>query len=308
MDAVTTGLFWCIISTLLYGSAFVPLKGKNFGDGVYSLQLRSIVILLVGFVVFILNENQFFPVVMLGGSLWAIANLIVLPCVGQIGLGLTVLLYSFTNCLTNWIIGNYGFIGLTKARPPKNSILNYVGLIFLLLGGILMFFIKSDLKRPNLPTPTSQSSMTGMISNEKTDVLNQIEFNLPATGNQMVNISVERFNVKRILSVIGSLPDFHRLLYNQLPVHFGQSLSFCLSCRSNIFLNLYLDLLVIEKICRCEKQSLQEVRFPHAWLLFGASSILKKSRFYGTKNLVFLFLSISITLIGVIATALSKTL
>ncbi|KAI6200668.1 hypothetical protein M3Y96_00758300 [Aphelenchoides besseyi] len=301
MDAVTTGLFWCIISTLLYGSAFVPLKGKNFGDGVYSLQLRSIVILLVGFVVFILNENQFFPVVMLGGSLWAIANLIVLPCVGQIGLGLTVLLYSFTNCLTNWIIGNYGFIGLTKARPPKNSILNYVGLIFLLLGGILMFFIKSDLKRPNLPTPTSQSSMTGMISNEKTDVLNQIEFNLPATGNQMVNISVERFNVKRIFLIFIA----YCIIKKNKPFVSAEITLASLASGTLWSIAQFLFIVSIKHLSQSVSGPIGST-FPACVAAIWSVVYFKEIK--GTKNLVFLFLSISITLIGVIATALSKTL
>ena len=85
--------------------------------GIYSLQIRSIAILIVGLVTYFLTDKpEFYPIAMVGGFLWAIgmfrtytidlipflANLIVLPCIGQLGLGITVLLYSFTNCLTNW--------------------------------------------------------------------------------------------------------------------------------------------------------------------------------------------------------------
>ncbi|KAI6214367.1 hypothetical protein M3Y94_00259700 [Aphelenchoides besseyi] len=350
MDDVTTGLILCISSTFLYGSAFVPLKGKNFGDGVYSLQLRSIVILLVGYAIFILNDCQFFPVVMVGGALWAIANLIVLPCVGQIGLGLTVLLYSFTNCLTNWLIGNYGFLGLTKARQPKNAILNYIGLMFLLFGGILMFFIKPNLKQPNLPTPTSQSSMTGMISGEKTDVLNQIEFDSPTTGTQMVNITVKQFNMKRILAVIGSLVAGFFYGVNVVPVIYYQDTfkeapqngqSYVMSHFSGIFATsslIFIAYCIIKKnrpfvaaeitlasfasgLLWAIAQSIFIISVKHLSQAISGPigstfpacvasiwSVLYFKEIKGTRNLVFLFSSISITLIGVVATALSKTL
>ncbi|KAI6217836.1 hypothetical protein M3Y99_01748600 [Aphelenchoides fujianensis] len=62
-----------------------------------------------------------------------LANLIVLPCIGVLGLGKCVLLYSFTNCLTNWACGNFGLFG-THARPPKVEWLNYIGLSILLIG------------------------------------------------------------------------------------------------------------------------------------------------------------------------------
>jgi hypothetical protein len=60
--------------------------------------------------------------------------MIVLPCIGELGIGLAVLLYSFSNCVTNWVTGNYGLFW-TNARPPTNTLLNYTGLAGLLIGG-----------------------------------------------------------------------------------------------------------------------------------------------------------------------------
>lgn len=150
MDSVFVfGLIECIASTVLYGSAFVPIKRRKFGDGIYSLQIRSIGILIVGLATYIISDYPpFYPIAMLGGMLWAIANLIVLPCIGQLGLGLTVLLYSTTNwydfsiknirlfhvfSLTNWFTGNFGLFG-TKARPPHIHWMNFIGLASLLTG------------------------------------------------------------------------------------------------------------------------------------------------------------------------------
>jgi hypothetical protein len=94
------------ITGFALGSAFVPIKKRDFRDGIYSLQIRSIAIMLVGLVSYVWSGYPpFYPIAMIGGMLWAVANLIVLPCIGQLGLGMTVLLYSTTNCLTNWFTG-----------------------------------------------------------------------------------------------------------------------------------------------------------------------------------------------------------
>jgi hypothetical protein len=128
------GILECISSTILYGSAFVPIKRRKFGDGIYSLQIRSIAILIVGLATFMISGYpKFYPIAMIGGALWAVANLIVLPCIGQLGLGMTVLLYSCVNCLTNWTTGNFGLFG-TKARPPNLEWMNYIGLGALISG------------------------------------------------------------------------------------------------------------------------------------------------------------------------------
>jgi glucose uptake protein GlcU len=69
------GVVECIASTVLYGSAFVPIKKRKFGDGIYSLQIRSIGILMVGLVTYIIADYPpFYLVAMIGGMLWAIGG------------------------------------------------------------------------------------------------------------------------------------------------------------------------------------------------------------------------------------------
>ncbi|KAI6220125.1 hypothetical protein M3Y99_01618800 [Aphelenchoides fujianensis] len=122
------GLVECIGSTVLYGSAFAPLKRRQFKDGIYSLQIRSIAIVLVGLVANFMSGNpQFYPIAMVGGGLWAVANLIVLPCIGVLGLGKCVLLYSFTNCLTIAFSLVSGFFYGVDAVPLIYAQDNYVG-------------------------------------------------------------------------------------------------------------------------------------------------------------------------------------
>ncbi|CAD5220740.1 unnamed protein product [Bursaphelenchus okinawaensis] len=158
MDATFfIGISECLVSTILYGSAFVPIKPFYFGDGVYSLQVRSIAVLMLGISIAVARGVfYFYPVVMIGGAFWTIANLIVLPCIGELGLAVTVLLYSFTNCLTNWATGYYGLFG-TNPRPPTVAWLNYIGLLFLLIGGVLIAFIRSSPKKQTATVTTSSS-------------------------------------------------------------------------------------------------------------------------------------------------------
>lgn len=102
--------------------------------GIYSLQIRSIAVLLLGVAIAVIRGSfHFYPAVMIGGAFWTIANLIVLPCISELGLGVTVLLYSFTNCLTNWFTGYFGLFW-TIARPPHTLWMNYIGLVCLLVG------------------------------------------------------------------------------------------------------------------------------------------------------------------------------
>jgi hypothetical protein len=136
MNAVVLeGLAECLLSTILFGTSYVPIKKYEFGDGIFSLQIRCISILCLGFVTFAYTGFiHFYPLVLLGGFIWTLANMIVLPCIGELGIGLAVLLYSFSNCVTNWVTGNYGLFW-TNARPPTNTLLNYTGLAGLLIGG-----------------------------------------------------------------------------------------------------------------------------------------------------------------------------
>jgi uncharacterized membrane protein YdcZ (DUF606 family) len=50
-----------------------------------------------------------------------------------LGMALAILLGNTTNCLTGWATSRFGLFG-TTARPPKNDVLNYIGLVMVLIG------------------------------------------------------------------------------------------------------------------------------------------------------------------------------
>ncbi|KAI6176017.1 hypothetical protein M3Y97_00753200 [Aphelenchoides bicaudatus] len=229
------GLVECIASTVLYGSAFVPIKKRKFGDGIYSLQIRSIAILIVGLVTYIWSGYPpFYPLAMVGGMLWAIANLIVLPCIAQLGLGMTVLLYSTTNCL---LIGSPKHIfelnvsvcifelqklcfatksfrnaeqlrliwhhSTTSEHPlaelPRTSIFTgWVRTLTISARGILIAFIKPEAQKQ---AKKSSESVIGIVSEKRESV--QIDGFVPPVT--ISTSSLKKFGIKRVVAIVFAL-------------------------------------------------------------------------------------------------------
>jgi hypothetical protein len=91
-------------------------------------------IFFVGLGTFAYNDfNGFYPLAMLGGACWSLGNLMAIPIINELGLGLSLLLFSINNCLTNFIVGTFGLFGL-KPRPAETLWLNIVGMGLVLVG------------------------------------------------------------------------------------------------------------------------------------------------------------------------------
>lgn len=74
MSAVI-GLAACAVSSVFFGSMFVPIKSYDSRDGIFAQWMMSIAILLVGFIVFATTGFPgFYPLAMLGGASWCIEN------------------------------------------------------------------------------------------------------------------------------------------------------------------------------------------------------------------------------------------
>ncbi|KAH7716449.1 Protein W02D3.4 [Aphelenchoides avenae] len=121
---------------------FVPVKKFHPGDGMFAQWMMCLAILLVGFCCFIWEgTHQFFPLAMVGGALWCTGNLMAVPIMNELGMGLGILLWSVTNSITSWATGNFGLFGTTP-RPAESKWMNYGGLILTLVGGALISFVK----------------------------------------------------------------------------------------------------------------------------------------------------------------------
>uniref|UniRef100_A0A183BW89 Transmembrane protein 144 n=1 Tax=Globodera pallida TaxID=36090 RepID=A0A183BW89_GLOPA len=93
----------------------------------------------------------FQPLAMLGGLIWAIGNLTALPIIKMIGMGLGTLIWGTVNCIVGWATGRFGLFGV-KALAPASPSLNYVGLFFVIIGGVLFALVPPKTQQQNEST------------------------------------------------------------------------------------------------------------------------------------------------------------
>uniref|UniRef100_A0A7I4XRG7 Transmembrane protein 144 n=2 Tax=Haemonchus contortus TaxID=6289 RepID=A0A7I4XRG7_HAECO len=140
------GLLAALTASFLFGTVFVPIKRVQAGDG-FTAQL----FLCFGafFVSTAVHAFQGFPPIhgfaMIGGILWAIANAFAIPIMNRLGMALAILVWNTTSCLTGWATSRYGLFGL-PAAVPASLLLNYMGIVALIAGGLMYMFVKSNPK------------------------------------------------------------------------------------------------------------------------------------------------------------------
>uniref|UniRef100_A0A1I7W1I2 Transmembrane protein 144 n=1 Tax=Loa loa TaxID=7209 RepID=A0A1I7W1I2_LOALO len=141
-----TGLAACGVTTCLFGSLFVPIKRFNPGDGFFSQWIMCAAIFLIGVIINAYEGfTQFYPLAMLGGVFWAIGNAMAITIFELIGMGMALLIWGTASCLIGWASSRFGLFGL-KENIPNSVILNYLGLLLILFGGVLFALIKPTTK------------------------------------------------------------------------------------------------------------------------------------------------------------------
>jgi len=143
--SIVLGYIGAIIASIFFGSNYVPTKKYPTGDGFSFVWVFASGVMCVGFVsIFINGEAVFVPTGILGGSLWALGNLCVIPIVQSIGLGLGMLIWGGTSLITGFFSGKFGFFGLNKDAVSHDSY-NWGGIACILCALIVFFFIKPEL-------------------------------------------------------------------------------------------------------------------------------------------------------------------
>ncbi|XP_073500891.1 transmembrane protein 144 isoform X2 [Phyllobates terribilis] len=144
-----------VISVVLFGSNFVPVKKFDTGDGMFFQWILCASIWIVALVVnLILRCPRFWPLAMVGGCVWATGNITVVPIVKTIGLGLGLLLWASTNLLTGWASSRFGLFGINPEEVER-PYLNYAGAGLSALSAIIFLFVKTEVKSV---TPESEST------------------------------------------------------------------------------------------------------------------------------------------------------
>ncbi|OWF45138.1 Transmembrane protein 144 [Mizuhopecten yessoensis] len=135
------------VAVLCYGTNFAPVKKFETGDGMFFQWIVCSAILLSGIVIQIVRQSTFYPIVMLGGVLWETGNIMVVPIIKTIGLGLGLCIWGMVNLLSGWATGRFGFFGITQ-EIPDDPTMNYVGVAVAVSSAVVFSFVKSTIKPP----------------------------------------------------------------------------------------------------------------------------------------------------------------
>ncbi|KAL3090200.1 hypothetical protein niasHS_006652 [Heterodera schachtii] len=182
---VALGLSSCVVSSFCFGSMYVAVrKSGDPRDGMVVQWVVCSAIFLVGFLTFLFTGcPPFQHFAMFGGALWALGNLTAVPIINAIGLGMGILIWGVCGCVVGWAIGRFGLFGVNP-NVPNSPILNYAGLVFVIIGGILFALVrpkdnknnaKNDDEMPNeligQKTMTESGAMTeeriGLVETDK---------------------------------------------------------------------------------------------------------------------------------------------
>ncbi|XP_075468648.1 transmembrane protein 144 [Ascaphus truei] len=148
-----------IISVVLFGSNFVPVKKFDTGDGMFFQWILCASIWIVSLVVnIILHCPKFWPLAMVGGCVWATGNITVVPIVKTVGLGLGLLIWASANLLTGWASSRFGMFGIDPEVVAK-PYLNYFGAGLSALSAIIFLFVKTDVKCVTLPSASEAAPL-----------------------------------------------------------------------------------------------------------------------------------------------------
>uniref|UniRef100_A0AC34QKN2 Transmembrane protein 144 n=1 Tax=Panagrolaimus sp. JU765 TaxID=591449 RepID=A0AC34QKN2_9BILA len=141
------GLLACGVSSVFFGSMFVPIRKHNTGDGLFVQWVMCSAIVAIGMIVNAAKDfPQFQPLAMVGGFLWAVGNLTAVPIINMIGLGMGILVWGTVNCVVGWACGRFGLFGINPS-VPDSPIVNYVGLILVVIGGFLFSQIRPSVSQ-----------------------------------------------------------------------------------------------------------------------------------------------------------------
>ncbi|CAF1203578.1 unnamed protein product [Adineta steineri] len=126
-----TGSISVAIAIFFFGSSLVPAAKYRVGDGLSFQFFLCVGVWITGAIVNLIVKNPpFFPLVMIGGMLWATGNILSIYVITINGLGLSMLLWSTTNKFVGKTLyntsGHFGWFGL-KPEEVEIPVFNYLG-------------------------------------------------------------------------------------------------------------------------------------------------------------------------------------
>jgi len=99
------------------------------------------------------------PLALLGGALWCTGNLLSVPAIKLIGLGLSLLIWGISNMCVGWASSTFGILGVQTQHVAKPA-LNYSGAAVAVLALLVYLFVKPTQALPAAGGPASSSLLS----------------------------------------------------------------------------------------------------------------------------------------------------
>jgi glucose uptake protein GlcU len=133
-----------LTAATLFGIQYVPVKKHEIYDGSVFQWFMCSGILFAGVTLGVLCEGAIPKadlVDLLGGMFWTTQNMLLMPVVKLLGLGLGFAIFSGTNVFSGYLIGRLGLFG-NPADPGSIPLLRDIGAGLLVVSFMFMVFIK----------------------------------------------------------------------------------------------------------------------------------------------------------------------
>ncbi|KAI6654735.1 putative membrane protein [Oopsacas minuta] len=155
------GIVLTIIPTLCYGSNYVPVKKFETGDGVFFQWVMSVAILIGGLITYGIQQfPRFYIEAAIGGAIWSLGNVCVVPIIKLLGLSVGFLIWAITSMVVGWATSTFGMFGIDK-KVLCYPIMNYVGVLVCIIGGFLIAFVKPTLKKQETQKNRERTPLLG---------------------------------------------------------------------------------------------------------------------------------------------------
>uniref|UniRef100_A0A1I7X7P2 Transmembrane protein 144 n=1 Tax=Heterorhabditis bacteriophora TaxID=37862 RepID=A0A1I7X7P2_HETBA len=141
-QSVPIGIISGIVSTVTFGSTYVPVRWFEAGDGLYFQWLMAIGQFMVGMVVLASSGwPPIYPVAMLGGVFFTLGNALTVYIMDGLGMAIGSLMWNTVTCVCGWAVSRFGLFGTPKMIPHDN-IMNVIGVLIVCVGGCFFATIK----------------------------------------------------------------------------------------------------------------------------------------------------------------------
>lgn len=149
----------CLVAVLFFGSCYVPAKQYPTYDGIIFQWFMCSGVLMVGLAWGLISNNwseyakgglYVFPEGLIGGSLFATANLLIPTVVNNLGLGIGFMLWNGTNVAFGYAISRYGLLGV-EPTVSSRPLLSEFGILCMVLSVAVYGSIKPQLAHESMP-------------------------------------------------------------------------------------------------------------------------------------------------------------